>query len=647
MYETEDEPVDSVGTDSLLVIDDIDTENDIDEVKSIPTNTGVDSSFIGPLDPSLFKPIINLPPPKPFDPYYKTYLTQKGLGDILRYKTGVFALQHGAVGQPEMLTKSLMLPGAQAIYNGVPVFHQGIYFPFRSGADLNALMSDNVSEIEIAPLSYLDLFSEGQVISLNSTVWPSDNNPSSLTHARGSYDYERTTWRFSRKQGQSFGISFTAAFKQYIGYYQSGGDYDDFRISGTAVWRPSSNIELRYGFYQYKAKMGLIQFDRLLTPTRRTHNDLTHHTITALYQYSNSLFLIWDSYYQHNYNRVFDKTYDVSYRVRDGIIGTMVGAELTGERNKLSVKAGLQSQKLKDISSYEPTSASFGFLVNDSLAITEKQSFIASGRIKNNNKSDLDFSGTARYRIYNITLSGGFHGSQPDLYAMYYAPPALEFTNETYINSYTYYPDPDIEAKRTTFGAASIDLKILSDLSANLGVSYENVSNDLTPVTYAVDSVYFYSTQRNIDYDRLTLTADLSYGLTRFFTGSTGVTYFSYDPTEIFPGLEFSPSLLAYSRGQLLIPEVLRDIDISGAFQVRYYSERNYSGFIDDVFGLISYGDAIVVDGSLALRFSSFEFRISEDNIADFFVDNKYNLWGEYSMPPAVVWWQIIWNFDN
>lgn len=632
-----DEPADSVDTDSLVVSEEIDTiENDVEG----------DSSFIGPIDPTLFKPVFYLPEPEKFEPVYKTYITQKGLGDIIRYNTGVFVLQHGLVGQPEMITKSLMLPGAQAIYNGTPVFQQGSYFPFRSGADLTALMSDNISDLEITRLSYLSLFSEGQVLSLKSSAWPSENNPSSITHAKGPYDYERTTWRFSRQFGTQVGATFTAAFKEYTGYYISGGDYDDFRVSGSVSWRPKSNAELNYSFYQHKAKQAVIQFDRMVMASMRSNNDINHHTMKGLYQYSNSLLLTMDTYYQYNYNHLYDDMNDLSYRVRDQIWGSNAGAEIIRGNNNLKINAGWRRQALKDISTYEPISSTFGFLISDSLQLSENRSVILSGRARYNNKSDFGFSGAARYRINNIIVSGGVYNSQPDLYAMYYSPPTIVFSNESYITSYTYDPNPAIKSKRTLFGAGSINLKLPGGLSANLGISYENVVNDLVPELSNVDSA-FSSTQKNIDYDRITLTADLNYHITRYFTGTTGVSYFNYDPSEVLPGIEHSPSLVAFSRGEIMIPEVLRDIDISGAFQARYYSKRCYSGFIDEIIGTTTYNRAIVVDGSLAMQFGSFEFRISEDNIADFFVDNKYSLWGEYSMPPAVVWWQFTWEFEN
>lgn len=635
----QDEPVDSAG---IKVIKP-GPPQESDSLDRPGNDIFVDSTFIGPIDPTLIEELINLPEPPPFRPYYKTYITQKGIGDILRYRTGIFVLQHGLVGHPEMITKSLMLPGTGTIYNGIPVFHQGCYFPFRAGADLTVLMSDNISGLGIAPISYLSLFAEGEILLLHSNIWPNEDSPSSVSHARGYYEYKRTSWRFSRRLRKNIGVTFTAAFKKYSGYYTDGDDYDDFRISSTAAWRPKTNLEFSYEFYQHKAKQGVVQFDRLISPTTRSHNDINHHVFKTRYQYSNSLLLTLDSYFQYNYNHIYDDIYDQSIIVRDRIIGGIAGAEFVYGKNNFKINSGWQNQQLQDIGSYEPVSSTFGLTVSDSLQLAESQAAIVTGRLRYNNKTDLNLAGTARYRLRNITFSAGTYDSQPDLYAMYYSP-SLVFSSQSIIKSYTYIPDSDIESKNTMFGAADIELMLLQGVSANLGASYEHVTNDLVSMLYAEDSVYT-STQVNVDYDRITLTADLDYRITRFFTGRTGVTYFRYDPSEVMSGIKYSPSLVAFSLGELLIPEVLRDIDISGAFQVRYYSKRYYSGFITKVLSRKAYKQAIVVDGSLAMRFGSFEFRISEDNIADFFVDNNYNLWGEYSMSPAVVWWQFNWNF--
>ena len=640
-YLSVDEPEDTSHADSLAsddsgelltIFEDFDYDN-------------ADSMFIGPIDPTLIIPKILLEKPKQFIPYYDSYISSKSLGDYLRYNTGVFAFQHGMAGQGEMITQSVMLPGLQAIYNGVPVFHQGSYFPIRSGPDMTVLMSDNISNMTITPLSYLNLFAQGHMVSLEYTPWPSEENLSSLTVAQGSFNYERTAWRFSRRFNAKMGAVFTAGFKENGGYYSAGADYDDFRVAGSFVWRPETNIELQYGFYQHKAKQGILQFDRTITPTARSHNDINHHTIKSRYRYSNSLLFGLDLYHQQNYNHLYDDINDYVYTARDHIWGAIGKSELSLNKHNIALSAGWQHYRLSGFND-EPKSSTLGLTLSDSLSLGESRALILTGRGRYNNKTDMGFAAVASYHHGDYTFSGGTIDYEPDIYAMYFAPPEIAIGNQNLISSYTYIPNPGLDSKRILFGSVQSKFGLTGNLNANAGISFEKVYDDLVPVVSGGDSVYT-SNQENIDYKRLTATLGFDYNLTKYFTGTSGLTYFLYDPKEALPGIKHSPSLIAFSRGELYIPEVLRDIDLSGAFQARYYAKRYYGGFSDIILEEKEYDPVVVLDGSLAIRFGTFEFRISEDNFIDYFVDNNYTLWGQYSMPPALVWWQFTWNFKN
>ena len=109
------------------------------------------------------------------------------------------------------------------------------------------------------------------------------------------------------------------------------------------------------------------------------------------------------------------------------------------------------------------------------------------------------------------------------------------------------------------------------------------------------------------------------------------------------PGeVKHSPTALAFTDGRFQLKDVLRDIDLTAAFQAHYVSAREYSGLVRT-----SYKQAINLDGSIVIRFGSVEFKIVETNMLDFVGGNSYNIWGEYLMPPGNVWWQLTWNFNN
>jgi hypothetical protein len=609
-----------------------------------------DADFIGPIDPSRIKPVIRLPEPPEYKPYYTSYISARSLGDYLRNGTGFFVLQHGSVGQPEMITKSVMLPGMQAVYNDVPVFHQGSYFPFRSGPDMNVLMADNLYDYYVTPISYLSPLTQGELVSLESSPWPSIDNLSSVAVAQGPYELKKSAWRFSRRFTKTTGLIFTASFKKARGFYSTSGDYDDFKIAGTFAWRPRVDTEIIYNFYQYKTKEGLVQFDRAINPTLRSRNDMNLHSLKGKFRKSNNLTYSFEAFRQHNYNHIFDNSISFDDLIKDDIYGAVAAIDYNrGVHNFHYAIAGKQHHLRATGSS--PIIRIGAVLGSDSLIVTEDQYVVMTGRLRYNRLSKVQPAGSVRYiRPLAVNLQAEFSGGvldyDPDIYAMYYSHPRFETTLSDLVRSYEYHDDDNLDAKRIYFGKVALESSLAEYLTAQIGLTAEKVNDDLIPVISQSDSNWT-STENNIDYKRFTLTADLRYSLTKYFNGSSGLTYFHYNPSEALPGIKHSPSLMAFSYGEFKVREVLEDIDLSGAFQVRYYGKRYYSGILDQLTGDYTYDPAIVIDGSLAIKFGTFEFRITEDNILDFLGGNDYTLWGDYSMPPGMVWWHINWNFKN
>ena len=632
------EPVDSVLSDSTATVD-------TSEV--MPKDTlmfEVDSLQYGNID-SVVVENVTIVPDTHLKPYYHTYRLGRSYGDYLNYTTGVFSLKHGAVGQPELLVKSVLLGGLGAIYNGVPVFHQGFYFPFRRGMDLNALMFENVSRIDITPLSYLDIYSQGQVLSLRSMVWPAIDNPSSISVAQKPYGYSRSAWRFSRWFCRNIAATFTAGFKESRGYYQSGTDYDGFGVSGSFAYQPKPNGEIIYTFYQGKAKKGILQFDRVIAPSLRVNNVLNHHNLKGRYKPSRNCQFEIDLFHQKNYSYLFDDA-NYHHRIRDFIWGGKAVVSLSGSAHNLKAEAGGRRHHIGGLESDAASSVTMGIVVSDSMVISNKEELMISARVRKNNINDFNIAGTGRYlhslnSQTNINLSAGYLDCLPDIYSMYFNYPTISMEVTDLYESYNFRPDATIKPCKIMFATAGFDIGFNDKFSLFTNISYEKVDNDIICVTEDSSAVW-YTTPKNIDYDRFTYIAILNYSVTKYFKGSSGITYFIYDPGSPLPGIKHSPKGIAYSRGALIFKEVLKDLDISGVYQCRYISPREYYGFIVD-----SYEPAVVFDGAIVVRFGTFEFRLIEDNILDYFIDNKYNMWGEYIMPPGSVWWQLTWNFTN
>jgi len=597
------------------------------------------------------KELIKLPEPEPGQSYYKTYISGKSYGDYLRCTPGLISLQHGAYGQPEMLVKSIMLPGLNVTHIGVPIFHQGTYFPFRSGTDLSGLMFEDVSSIEIAPLSYLDLFSQGEVLALNSMVWPADNNPSSLTVGRGPFGYERAGWRFSRRFSETVGATFTAGFEESDGYYSSGADYDAFAVTGSLAWRIKPNIEIGYHFFQHKAKQGILQFDRLIAPTIRSNNDQNLHIFKSTYKYSEYISFDFELFRQRNYNHVFDNGIAYSYKLRDSIWGGRAAARLIRGNHNFCLQAGGGRHYFANDNLSAGRSVTMGLVLEDSIAIDLSKSLILTARPRHNNIDEFSVCGTGRLiwaldSNNGLDISVGRLDNEPDIYALYFRHPVIIPSEQDLINSYNYYPNSNLKSKKLLFTGVSGYRKMGDWLTVRPGLTLERVSDDLVP-EIAVNDGNWISSQRNVDYNRVTFTMGVDYKLTKYFHGSGGFTYFLYDPSELLPQVKYSPSVLAHSFGELKVEQVLRDMDLSGAFQIRYLSSRDYSGLVSLIMDDYSYKQVVVIDGSLAVRFGVFEFRLTKDNILDFITGNDYSIWGAYFMPPGAIWWTFTWDFEN
>lgn len=358
-----------------------------------------------------------------------------------------------------------------------------------------------------------------------------------------------------------------------------------------------------------------------------------------------------DIFYQNNYNHVFEGSggnFDFIYK--DYIWGGAIDNQYNSGIHNFSFEFGGRRHFIRDIESQK--SFTIGALAADSLALNSEQALVIKGRLTHNNFENWKVSASARFdqllgETAKVSLSAGLLQYDPDIYAMYFSPPTLVPVDQNVIASYDYNGNPDLKAKSDRFFEVGFSVNDSLKFRPNIRVSFEDVKHDLFPVITDSNSTFWSSTQRNVNYRHLTVAAGLDYSITKFFRGSSGLTYFYYNPSRPLPKVRYSPNLLAYSRGELVVKEVLKDIDLSGAFQLRYLSDRYYYGFVSLISDRYKYKQALVLDGSLAIRFGTFDFRLTEDNILDFFYDNKYTTWGEYSMAPGSIWWIFTWNFRN
>jgi hypothetical protein len=619
---------DSVKSDSLAVVD---------------SSAVIDSTLIE-------KPIIDtlrLIPDTSLSQYYKSFITGKGYGEYFWYRPGVMPLQHGADGHPEMLVKSLLLGGSDVTYNGTPVFQQGYYVPFKTGADLDAFMYENVAEFHLTPAYNLDLFNQGENLSLNAAVWTPSDNPSSITVAGGPYGYHRSGWRFSRRFNENLSGNLVIGFKKSASYYQTGGGYNSFGVSGAFAARPKPNAEIAYTFYDHKAEEGLIQFDRIIEPFLQLKRQVNFHQVAGKYLLDDKRDLSLKVYYQANHNFIVNDARTYQSRLKDYISGIQTDYRVQREKHHYRLSAGVCYQRLGGVSTDDSKMKAAAIEGSDSTSIDSLDYIKGSLRTRYNTESKFGAAAALVYAknveaVGRVTTSAGYYDYLPNIYNLYYNV-VIPYTLSgiTYDNFYSYRPNNNLKAKKDIF--LSIDYSFNPDrvLNCGLTLTIEKIFNDILQVT--TDSLFTFSTRPwNIDYNRITFAGKVEYPLSKYFIGSSGISLFAYNPSQAWAGVKHSPKALAFTNGRFQLKNVLRDIDLAAAFQAHYVGAREYSGLVQT-----SYRRAVDLDGSIVIRFGAVEFKIIETNMLDFIGGNNYDIWGEYLMPPGNVWWQLTWNFNN
>lgn len=624
-------PAESIKVDSSAVIDSM----------ASPDSIAAKSKEANKIDSPVFEPDTSL------GQYYKSFITARSYGDYFRYRTGVMSLQHGADGHPEMLVKSLLLGGNNVIYNGTPVFQQGYYIPFKSGPDLEAFMYENVAEFSLTPAYSLDLFSQGENLGLNGAVWTPSDNPSSITVAGGPYGYHRSAWRFTRRFNENLSGNLIIGFKKGASYYQSGGGYKSFGVSGAFAAKPKPNAEIAYTFYDHKADEGLIQFDRIIEPYLKLKRQVNFHQVSSRYLLEREEEFSLKVYYQANHNFIVDDARTYSSRLKDYLSGTQADYSIRNGDNNYKLSGGACYQRLGGVNSDDSKMTTLALTASDSICIDSINYLLAALRARYNTIGDFYPAGTIAYSrrlnsIGELTLSSGYYDYIPDIYSMYYniiVPYTI--SSGTIGNFYSYHPDNNLKSKKTVFTNA--DFVYNPERRFNIGIclTLERVFDDILQVTS--ESSFTYNTRPiNISYSRATITGKVEYPLTKYYEGSSGISLFAYDPAEPRTGMKHSPKALAYTNGRIQLRNVLRDVDLAAAFQAHFISARDYAGLVQT-----SYKQAANLDASLVIRFGAVEFKIIETNVFDFIGGNNYSIWGEYLMPPGNVWWQLTWDFNN
>jgi hypothetical protein len=615
------------------------------------SSAAYDSSLAAIFDSTLVeKPAVDtlrVIPDTSLSQYYKSYLTGKGYGEYFWYRPGIMPLQHGSDGHPELLVKSIQLGGSDVSYNGTPLFQQGFYVPFRTGADLDAFMYENVALFYLTPAYNLDLFSQGENLSLNGAVWTPSDNPSSITIAGGPYHYKRSGWRFSRRFNENLSGNLIVGFKKSGSYYQTGGGYNSFGVSGAFAARPKPNAEVTYTFYDHKAEEGLIQFDRIIDPFLQLKRQANFHQLTGTYLLDDNRDLSMKLYYQANHNFIVNDARTYQSRLKDYVSGIQADYRLKREGHHYKLSTGVSYQRLGGVNSDDSKMKIAAIEGSDSTSMGGLDYIKGSIRTRYNTESRFSSAAVVVYgknieNIGSLTTSAGYYDYLPNLYNLYYnivIPYTL--SGVTYDNFYSFLPNRDLKTKKDIFLSADYSNHRGESINYGLTLTMEKVYNDVLQVTD--DSSFTFSTRPwNINYTRLTIAGKADYPLTKYFAGSSGFTLFAYDPSRPLAGIKHSPKALAFTNGRFQLKNVLRDIDLTAAFQVHYVSAREYSGLVRT-----SYKQAVNLDGSIVIRFGSVEFKVIETNILDFIGGNSYDIWGEYLMPPGNVWWQLTWNFNN
>lgn len=629
-------PVDSIEIDSMQTADLIVYPDSMAANSTAMSNNAPDT-----------RDLLTFEPDTSIGQYYKSFISARSYGDYFRYKPGQIPLQHGSDGHPEMLVKSLLLGGIDVTYNGTSVFQQGYYIPFKCGSDLESFMYENVAEFNLTRPHDLQLFNQGENLALNGAVWTPSDNPSSITVAGGPYGYHRSAWRFTRRFNNNLSGNLIIGFKKGSSYYQSGGGYNSFGVSGAFAAKPKPNAEITYTFYDHKANEGLIQFDRIIEPYLNLKRQVNFHQVNGRYLLEKEKELTMKVYYQANHNFIVDDARTYKSRLKDYLSGTQADYSNRNGNNNVKLSAGVGYQRLGGVNSDDSKMTSLGVTASDSIEIDSLTYLKANLRGRYNSIGNFNPAGTIAYsRPINpygiLTVSTGYYDFLPDIYSRYYnINVPYTMSSGTISNFYSYRPDNDLKSKKTVFSSADFIYKPERSFKIGIGLMLERVFDDILQVTS--ESSFTYSTRPiNINYDRASMTGKVEYPITRYYEGASGFSLFIYGPSEPRAGMKHSPKALIFTNGRIQLRNVLRDVDLAAAFQAHYISAREYSGLIPS-----SYKQAANLDASLIIRFGAVEFRIIETNVFDFIGGNNYSIWGEYLMPPGNVWWQLTWDFTN
>jgi len=537
--------------------------------------------------------------------------------------------------------------GCDVTYNGTPVFQQGYYIPFKAGADLDAFMYENVANFGLTPAHSLDLFNQGEYLSLEGTVWTPPENPSSITIAGGPYGYHRSGWRFTRRFNENLSGSLIVGFKKATNFYQTGGRYNSFGVSGAFAAKPKPNAEITYVFYDHKADEGLIQFDRIIEPYLKLKRQVNFHQVTGKYLLEKDRELALKIYYQANHNFITDDSKTYKSRLKDYLSGTQADYSIKQDNHNFKLSAGAGYQRLGGVNSDDSKMTTLSVAGSDSISIDSVNYLKAIVRGRYNTIGSFNPAGTVTYsKIYQtlgrLTVSSGYYDYLPNIYANYYnveVPYTIE--SGTVSNFYSYRPNNNIKSKKSVFASADLGYHFERPFNIGIGVTVERVFDDILQVT-SESSFTFNTHPENISYNRAAIGGKVNYPITKYYCGSSGFSLFIYDPEEPRPGMRHSPKALIYTDGRMQLRNVLRDVDLTAAVQVHYVSGREYSGIVQT-----SNKSAINLDASFVIRFGAVEFKIIETNALDFIGGNSYDIWGDYLMPPGNVWWQLTWNFKN
>ncbi len=571
----------------------------------------------------------------------------KTLGDLLWFEGGIFPLQHGPEGQPEILVKSILLGGQGVVVDGLPFYQQGLFVPERSGPDLNVVMFENPGKVELTRLNHLDLTTQGTVLSVRSQVRPPQNNPSSITVARGPYGYERTAWRFSRNFSSRLAGTFCVGFKKSRSYYTSGADYDGFGVSGSLAGSFRNVGEFQYGFYENKSEQGILQFDRIVPPSFRAKSDIIRHRLHYEHNRGAKVTMFSDLLYQKNEVKAGGLYISPKAWPADKTKMAALGVDFIGGRNKLRLAFAYKELRQYGQGAYTKALKQYSIFACDSLRVTSADRLELAVRLRNSDPGRtagaVDIGYERNEEDVGFGIHGGYHDSDYDPYAVYFGTPtfSVNYSGLVEIDEYRIVTVTSAPAKSTLYALLFGRWNPFAFLKSDFSVSYEKVTGD--SYWRLTDSSGIWSARPTaIDYDRAVITLTFETGLGEYLHSRAGMTSFLYSPKTTEWGERHSPAFIGFAESEVIWKGALRDVDLSAQAQARYCGRRCYYGFVD-----VEYGPFAVLDCAAGIRYGSFDFHVIGSNVFDFIIGNDYKLWGEYSMPPGTVWWVFNWKFSN